>query len=211
MTADEIRASAEEAAIAAFNEGKPEEVWRFPIETEDAVHAALDVVLGERGAPITEPPTRNSVVLLKDGSVARRNTDHLTRNERTWQPPWTHYPTRTLPPALANGATDPGQCVHWSTLILQGVERVLYVAPAVQAEAGPSSQQAEPRDEDRADVPRVGDLAYHISGLDPREVTRVEKAEDGHYDVWLDILGTESGPFSADQYTFEPMQEGTDG
>jgi len=131
----DIRARAEEAAIAQYNEGKAEESWRFPIETEEAVHAALDVVLGERDAPITEPPTRNSVVLLKDGSVARRNTDHPTGNPRTFAAPWTHYPNRELPPSYANGATDPGFCVNWGWLRTHpgGIDRVLYVAPGPEA------------------------------------------------------------------------------
>ena len=74
-----------------------------------------------------EPMKRNAVVLLRDGSVARRNTDNPTVNPRTWAAPWTHYPTEELHPSLAAGATDPGQCVDWSWLTrMLGVERVLY-------------------------------------------------------------------------------------
>ena len=90
-----------------------------------------------------EPKTRNSVVLLKDGSVARRNTHHLTRNERTGAPPWTHYPTQPLNPSLAGLATDPGQCVHWSTLNFQGIERVLYVAPGPTFFDPPTGRQEQ--------------------------------------------------------------------
>lgn len=45
---------------------------------------------------------------------------------------------------------------------------------------------------------RVGMWADHASGtLDPRQVTR----DDGDT-IWLDILGKESGPYPADNYTY---------
>ena len=48
------------------------------------------------------------------------------------------------------------------------------------------------------DTSRVGMWADHVSGqLDPRKVTR----DDGDT-VWLDILGSESGPFPANNYTY---------
>lgn len=46
--------------------------------------------------------------------------------------------------------------------------------------------------------PRPDDLAVHrYQDLDPRPVTRVEVDS-----VWLDINGSEYGPFPASQYTF---------
>jgi len=66
-----------------------------------------------------------------------------------------------------------------------------------------------PDGEDGPDVPQVGDLAYHVTrDLDPREVTRVVRLASGAYMVWLDIMGEETGPFPADQYTFEPHPDG---
>ena len=58
--------------------------------------------------------------------------------------------------------------------------------------------------QDAPDVPQVGDLAYHVTrDLDPREVTKVEQNSRGQWFVWLDILGKETGPLPADQYTFD--------
>jgi hypothetical protein len=48
--------------------------------------------------------------------------------------------------------------------------------------------------------PEVGDLAYHKSGLDPREVTAV--SENATF-VKLDILGKETDWLNAVNYTFE--------
>ena len=47
-------------------------------------------------------------------------------------------------------------------------------------------------------APAKGDLANHINGLDGRIVTRVE----GQW-IFLDILGTESGPFMLRNYQFQ--------
>ncbi len=46
--------------------------------------------------------------------------------------------------------------------------------------------------------PTVGYLAWHKTmGLDPRPVTRVEGDQ-----IWIDIIGTEGGPYPADHYTY---------
>lgn len=64
-------------------------------------------------------------------------------------------------------------------------------------------------DQDRADVPQVGDWAYHVTkDLDERQVTRVEQSHDGRWLVWLMLITSEAGPFPADQYTFERDEEG---
>jgi hypothetical protein len=48
------------------------------------------------------------------------------------------------------------------------------------------------------DAPQPGDLAKHKSGFfDEREVTRVEGPS-----IWLDILGTETGPYWIWAYTY---------
>lgn len=47
----------------------------------------------------------------------------------------------------------------------------------------------------------AGDWAWHVDGLDPRMVTRVEVGG-----VWLNILGEEMGPFPADNYDFTRLE-----
>ena len=42
---------------------------------------------------------------------------------------------------------------------------------------------------------QVGDLAEHKDGMDPRTVLRVEGEQ-----IWLDIMGSEAGPFPAENY-----------
>lgn len=57
----------------------------------------------------------------------------------------------------------------------------------------------------RVRKPVAGARALHRSNqLDARTVTRV--SADGA-SIWLDILGTEAGPFSAENYTFTVRPE----
>lgn len=54
--------------------------------------------------------------------------------------------------------------------------------------------------------PEEGDLAYHFSGLDPREVIAVIQ-HAGEVSVVLDVLGKPVGPVPAENYTFETPKE----
>lgn len=55
--------------------------------------------------------------------------------------------------------------------------------------------------------PRVGDSAWHKSGLDPREVVAVRE-EDGEVWVKIDILGTVTDWLRAVNYEFEAPNHG---
>lgn len=52
------------------------------------------------------------------------------------------------------------------------------------------------------DVPAVGDIAEHVDGLDPREVTKVEAYPDGTFGVYIYLLASPAGPFPAENYRF---------
>lgn len=53
---------------------------------------------------------------------------------------------------------------------------------------------------DTTEDPQPGDLAWHLNGLlDPRFVTRFSEDKS---QLWLDILGVESGPFPTSNYHF---------
>lgn len=94
-------------------------------EDRDAMSARLLPARGDRD--VSEPPGRNSVVLLKDGSVARRNTDREIVHHLSG--PWNHYPVQPLPRHLQDrGIADPGWAVGWDALLKIGIERVLHVA-----------------------------------------------------------------------------------
>ena len=84
---------------------------------------------GARSRDVHEPTARNSVVLLADGSIARRNADEGAYVAIGG--PWTHYPAKPLPTHLhRSGLADPGWAMTWEALELIGVERVLYEADA---------------------------------------------------------------------------------
>jgi len=55
-------------------------------------------------------------------------------------------------------------------------------------------------------IPKSGDWAEHVQGLDPRQVTRVELGESSLSPrgvIWLDLRGVEIGPFPVENYTFK--------
>lgn len=82
---------------------------------------------GARSRDVHEPTARNSVVLLADGSIARRNADEGAYVAIGG--PWTHYPAKPLPTHLQQrGLTDPGWAMTWEALRQIGVERVLHEA-----------------------------------------------------------------------------------
>ena len=71
--------------------------------------------------------------------------------------------------------------------------------------------------EDQPDIPKVGDLAWHINGLDPREVTRVEQDENGQTQIGL-VAGEPQGDDQVIQHDGQdllhiaaPVSEALDG
>lgn len=69
---------------------------------------------------VSEPLGRNSVVLLKDGSVARRWCSH------TAPTPWICYPATTGGLSVFE---PPPHAASWEALLEGGIERVLHSAP----------------------------------------------------------------------------------
>lgn len=61
---------------------------------------------------------------------------------------------------------------------------------------------------DRRRQPQVGDLAWHVDGLDPREVTKVE-GSGRNKAIWIRLIGPEPlGPLPAANYTFTKPKGG---
>ena len=86
---------------------------------------------------IVEPQTRNALVLMADGSVARRMTDggDIPRGAGGR---WTHYPTQPLHPSgMPSGVVDGGNTVPWSHLVDKGINRVLWDGKGSRPDPGP--------------------------------------------------------------------------
>lgn len=85
---------------------------------------------------IVEPQNRNALVLMADGSVARRMTDggDIPRGAGGR---WTHYPTQPLSPGGMPGVIDGGNTVPWSHLVDRGINRVLWDGKGSRPDPGP--------------------------------------------------------------------------